>query len=163
MTKLLPALLIVAIVLLLFALMAFGWRARRRRQSALPAPATPPEELAGIRHREDLLYVATTLAEQPYERVAVAGLGFRGRAEVAVAAAGVVLEIAGSPPVFIPAESIDGVGLATWTIDRVVDADGLLFLRWRLGDTAIDSYLRSSAPDRLLAELAPFTPGRTPA
>lgn len=166
MEKLIPTLLTIAVVVVLFGLLALGWRARRRRQAAFPAPASPPERLAGIRHHEDLLYVATTIADHPYERVAVAGLGFRGRAEMTVADEGVALDIAGSAPVLIPADAIDGVGRATWTIDRVVDADGLLFLRWRLGDTAIDSYLRSTDPDRLLAALAPIvptTPGRTAA
>lgn len=162
MEKLIPALLTAAVVVLLFALLAVGWRARRRRQAALPAPATPPEGL-DARYQEDLLYVASTVANQPYERIAVAGLGFRGRADVTIADGGVVLEIAGESPAFIAKDAIDGVGRATWTIDRVVDADGLLFLRWRLGDTAIDSYLRSADPARLLAELAPLTPGRTPA
>jgi hypothetical protein len=163
MERLIPALALLAVVAGVFALMALGWRARRRRQSGLPAPAAAPAALDGVRFEEDLLYVATTKAGEPLERIAVAGLGFRGRAGVAVADDGVRLDIAGEPPVFIPAADLDGVGRATWTLDRVVDQDGLVFLRWRLGETPVDSYLRSADPDRLVTALEPLTHGRSAA
>ena len=43
----------------------------------------------------------------------------------------------------------------------VVDADGLIFVRWVLGTTEIDSYLRSTDPDRLVAALTPLAPDPT--
>jgi hypothetical protein len=92
----------------------------------------------------------------------VAGLGYRARATVETAPSGVVLDLAGRGPVFIPKAAIRGVGRATWTIDRVVDTDGLIFLRWVLGTTEIDSYLRSTDPDRLVAALTPLAPEATP-
>ena len=46
-----------------------------------------------------------------------------------------------------------GVGVATWTVDRGVERDGLIFVRWELGGTPIDSYLRSDDPPALLAAL----------
>lgn len=163
MDRLIPALLLVAVVAFVFTLMALGWRARRRRQAALPAPAARPADLGAVRLEEDLLYVATTPAEQPLERIAVAGLGFRARALVTVGDRGVLLDLAGAEPVFIPAADVDGVGLATWTLDRVVDREGLVFLRWRLGDAVLDSYLRSADPDRLVTALHPLSTGRSAA
>ncbi|MGN6501411.1 MAG: PH-like domain-containing protein, partial [Pseudolysinimonas sp.] len=59
--------------------------------------------------------------------------------------------------VAIAADAILGAGTATWTIDRVVDADGLVFVRWLLGTTGIDSYLRSANPDRLVSALTELT------
>ncbi len=158
MDRILPAIAILVVVAVVFALMALGWRARRRRQAGLGEPSAPPAEPGATILRDDLLYVATTRADVPLERIAVAGLGFRGRAIVTVVASGVVLEIAGREASFIPAADILGVGRATWTIDRVVNTDGLVLLRWRLGDGEVDSYLRSARPDALIEALEPLVP-----
>jgi hypothetical protein len=107
---------------------------------------------------DDLLYVATTRADAPLDRITIAGLGFRARAVVTTAPSGIVLDLAGRGPVFIPKSAIRGVGRATWTIDRVVDSDGLVFVRWVLGTTEIDSYLRSTDPDRLVTALTTLAP-----
>ena len=107
---------------------------------------------------DDLLYVATTRAGAPLDRITIAGLGFRARAVVQTAPEGIVLDLAGRGPVFIPRSAVRGVGRATWTIDRVVDQDGLIFVRWVLGTTEIDSYLRSTDPDRLVSALTPLAP-----
>ncbi len=82
---------------------------------------------------------------------------------VTTAPSGVVLDLAGRGPVFIPKTAIRGVGRATWTIDRVVDADGLVFVRWVLGTTEVDSYLRSADPDRLVTALTPLAPAASDA
>jgi hypothetical protein len=156
------ALVIVALVVLVFALLALSWRARQRRQSDLGDPASPPVDFGVPEFSDDLLYVATTRANAPLDRITVAGLGFRARAVVSTAPSGIVLDLAGRGPVFIPKAAIRGVGRATWTIDRVVDADGLIFVRWVLGTTELDSYLRSTAPDRLVTALTTLAPETTP-
>jgi hypothetical protein len=56
---------------------------------------------------------------------------------------GLFLSIPGEDDVVLPATALRGVGRATWTIDRVVDSDGLVFVRWEWGDTLVDSYFRS--------------------
>ncbi len=161
MDRILPAVGILVVVALIFTLMALSWRARRRRQSGLGELLAPPAGLGKQILREDLLYVATTRADAPLERIAVAGLGFRARAVVTVVASGIVLELAGRDAAFIPATAIRGVGRATWTIDRVVNTDGLVFVRWRLGDTDVDSYLRSVDPIALVAALEELVPARS--
>lgn len=149
---------IVALLVVIFLLLARGWRARQRHQVDLGEPASPPADFGDPTFTDDLLYVASTRADAPLDRITIAGLGFRARATVTTAPSGIVLDLAGRGPVFIPKGAIRGVGRATWTIDRVVDADGLIFVRWVLGTTPIDSYLRSTDPDRLVTALATLAP-----
>jgi hypothetical protein len=156
--KVIPALVIAAIVLLVFVGLALGWRARQRRQAALPALGTPPATLGSARLVDDGFYVATTRAESPTDRIAVRGLGFRARAGIAVHPEGVVLSIAGQPDAFIPTAAIAGVGRATWTIDRVVGTDGLVFVRWNLGGIEVDTNLRVAEPEALVAALHTIAP-----
>jgi hypothetical protein len=156
--KLLPAAGILLVLVVIFVLLWRGWRARQRRQGDLGELAAPPADFGSPAFTDDLLYVATTRADAPLDRITISGLGFRARAVVTTAPSGMVLDLAGRGPVFIPKAAIRGVGRATWTIDRVVDADGLVFVRWVLGTTEIDSYLRSTDPDRLVTALTPLAP-----
>jgi hypothetical protein len=139
---------IIVSVLVVLALvgMILGWRARKRRQSGLPRPKPVPAELGAELFSAELFYVATTLGGDPLNRVAVSGLGFRARASVIVAEAGIVLAIAGEPDAFLPKADLMGVERATWTIDRVVETGGLVAISWRLGATVVDSYLRMVEP-----------------
>lgn len=139
--------IVVVLLLALLGLMALGWRARRRRQSHLATPAPVPRELGEVLARDRVFYVATTTADAPLDRIAVAGLGYRAHADVTVALTGVVLDIPGETPVFIPRQDVTGTGSATWTIDKAVGENGLTLLRWRLGDTELDSYFRDGAGD----------------
>jgi len=159
--KVLPALVILGFLVLVFVGLGFGWRVRQRRQAGLPALASPPESLGASAFTDDVFYVATTRSDAPTDRIAVRGLGFRARASVNVVAEGLVLSIAGQPDAFIPKSAVRGVGRATWTIDRVVGRDGLVFVRWMLGDTEVDTNLLSEDPDTLLTVLAPLAPART--
>jgi hypothetical protein len=156
--KVLPTILIVAVLVAVFVLLWLGWRARRRGQADLGKLEAPPADFGAATFTDDLLYVATTRADAPLDRITIAGLGFRARAVVTTAPSGIVLDLAGRGPVFIPKTAIRGVGRATWTIDRVVDSDGLIFVRWVLGTTEIDSYLRSTDPDRLVTALTTLAP-----
>jgi hypothetical protein len=149
---------ILLVVAVIFVLLARAWRAKQRAQAGLGAPESPPADLGEPTFSDDLLYVATTRADAPLDRITIAGLGFRARAVVQTAPEGIVLDLAGRGPVFIPRAAIRGVGRATWTIDRVVDPDGLIFVRWVLGTTEIDSYLRSTDPDRLVTALSALVP-----
>jgi hypothetical protein len=158
MDKVTPTLVILGIVLLVFAGLALGWRARRRRQSALPALENPPSTLGTALAVDDGFYVATTRADVPTDRIAVRGLGFRARAGIAVHSQGVVLSIAGQPDAFIPTAAITGVGRATWTIDRVVGTDGLVFIRWKLGGIQVDTNLRVAEPEILVTALQTIAP-----
>ncbi|MFC5931460.1 hypothetical protein D6T64_06725 [Cryobacterium melibiosiphilum] len=144
MDRTLPAIITGLVVIALFALMWRSWRARKRRDSGLdagyPAPATDSAPLVSV----SCLYVATTPRDRPLERLAIPGLGFRARADIAVTDAGVWLSPRGETPVYIPAEAITLLGPATVAIDRVVEKDGLLRLGWHLvgSATPVNSYFR---------------------
>lgn len=157
-TQLLSLLLVALLLAVVFGLLALGWRARLRRQAGLVAPREVPTDLGETLVTDDALYVATTSAESPTDRIAIDGLAFRGRAYLTVATRGILISIAGAEDVFIPRSAVVGAGRATWTIDRVVGRDGLVFVRWTLGDTLVDTNVRSEQPDALLAALQTLTP-----
>lgn len=143
-------------LLIVGGLMILGWRALRRRQTEVVGLSPVPGDPGAAALTEDLLYVATTRAEQPLQRIAVKGLGFRARAVLTVTPAGIRLDLAGAEPGFIPASALRGVGRATWTIDRAVSNDGLVFVRWSDGAATLDSYLRSADPAALVAAIEPL-------
>jgi hypothetical protein len=144
----LPVVIIAVLTVLALLGMYLGWRARQKRQSSLPHPHPLPAEPGRELLRHDCLYVATTLAAAPLDRVAVSGLGFPGRAQLRVYDAGITLSIAGGSDVFIPASDLLGVGRATCAIDRAVESGGLVVVNWKLSDgTAIDTYLRFVEPE----------------
>jgi hypothetical protein len=140
--RILPSIIVGAILLLALAGMYLGWLSRRRRQADLPALGAAPADPGRVLAEAEGLYVATTLAGAPLERIAVRGLGFRSRASVTVAESGVVLALTGQEPAFLPRASLRGIGRATWTIDKAVETGGLVALGWRLGDRDVESYLR---------------------
>lgn len=133
----------IGVAVLLLALLAFAWWRRTKRDAALTAPAGEVPADAVVRARFSGFYVATTVHDQPLERLAIRGLGFRSRVEIVVTDRGVALDLTGAPSLFIPVAWITGVDQSTVAIDRVVERDGLARLSWRIdGDRIVDSYLR---------------------
>ena len=147
MDRLLPGAIVIALLVVLLALMAWGWSRRKRRDANIGTPQPVPENPGAVRVRVEAFYVATTNGGEPLQRVVIAGLGFRARASVAVTDLGVVLEIPGEAGILVPAADIVGLAPATWTIDRVVESDGLLMLSWSLEGTTVDSYFRVTGVD----------------
>jgi hypothetical protein len=155
MDRILPGSIIIVGVIGLLVLMVLGWRARGRRQSVLStAPAPSDEQLGELRLAVTGLYVSTTTAGAPLDRVILPGLGFRGRVAVSVFDAGVVVAVTGEPQVFIASDRIRSVGTSTWTIDRVVEEGGLVRLDWTLESEAaapeadVESFFRIENPDQ---------------
>jgi hypothetical protein len=155
-------------VLGLLVLMVLGWRARGRRQSALSTTPVPHAELLGeLRLAVTGLYVSTTTAGAPLDRVVLPGLGFRGRTTVSVFDAGVLLAVTGEPQVFIPTQRVRSIGTSTWTIDRVVEQGGLVRLDWTLESNSstpqalVESFLRIEDPaqsSRLIEAITTLAP-----
>lgn len=144
------AMIVLAVVL--FALGVWAWRRRTRRDSGLAAPVGEIPTGATVVCELDGFYVATTPRDEPLERLAIRGLAFRSRTGVTVTSAGVALDLTGQPRMFVPLGVIDGVDRANVAIDRVVEPGGLVRLQWRLGETAVDTYLRAQdAGSRTLA------------
>ena len=159
-----PVIVLAVVTLVLLLGMLRGWRARSRRHPVpeLPAlPAAPHEPpIEGV-------YVASTLAGRPWERVVARGLGTRSAVEIRIvepgpndSGGGVLLTRRGARDVFIPGTDLRGVRRASVMIGKVVEADGLVVLTWQVGDTLLDTGLRtryaSERPllyDRILALL----------
>lgn len=160
--------IIIALTLLALAAMAFGWWRRRRRDGGLAAPVAEAPTSAPIA-RFAGLYVATTRHSLPLDRLAVKHLAFRSKVQVAVHPEGIALEIPGEPPLFFARETLRGAGLATWTIDRVVERDGLALFAWQVDEATIaDSYVRlrepdDTAPAAFVAAVEALTPEALPA
>ena len=163
MTRELATAIVAAVAVLILAAMAWGWRRRTRRDARLHANTAVPPTPEGQVSSWTGAYVATTAHDEPLNRLAVRHLGFRGRARLDVRPDGVVLTIAGEPPVFLAARSLIGADRATWAIDRVVEKDGLIRIAWHIApDTIVDSYLRiADHADAVLTALDAVTP--TPA
>ena len=142
MDRTVPTIIVVLVILLAFFGMYWGWRTRTRSQASIARPSAVPAELGPISLTARGLYVATTLADQPLERVTVNGLGYRARAALTVAHSGIVLELTGQEPAFLASTSLRSVDRSSWVIDKGVEAAGLVRIAWRLGDTDVDSYLR---------------------
>ncbi|MEF2979167.1 PH-like domain-containing protein [Subtercola sp. YIM 133946] len=125
-----PALIVLAILVLIYLGMAAGWRARKRRQSAFTVESTTPTDAGELLLEVPMLYVATTPANKPLERLALPGLAFRGRGTFLVWQRGVTISINGEPDVYVPVSRIRSIGTSTYAIDRVVESGGLTRLDW---------------------------------
>jgi hypothetical protein len=149
------ALLLLLFVPLLWGLMYLGWRNRSRRQGGLAALPEAPEEVpADLLEPCEAVYVSSTVAGAPLERVVARGLGVRSAAVVTVSSTGVLIDREGAPAVWIAADRLDGVRLQRGIAGKVVDKEGLVVLTWRLGDQQLDTGLRMrhhADRDRLVA------------
>jgi hypothetical protein len=131
----------------------FSWQTKAKKQSALlPAPKAPDSALNGIPG----FYVATTFADRPLDRVLAHGLGHRGSASVAIGNQGVSIHRVGEKGFLIPSSDLIAVTRTSSVIDRAVEKNGLISLRWRLGETEIETHFRFVSADQragLLGEL----------
>lgn len=150
----------IGVAVVLLAVLAWAWVRRTRRDARysvpvgeLPADAVETAVFSG-------LYVATTRHDEPLERLALKGLGFRSRVDVTVTTAGVALDLPGQPRIALTRDRLVDAAQATVAIDRVVERDGLARVTWRLDDdTVVDTYLRpQEASAKALADaIRPLT------
>ena len=146
--------IVIAFGALLLALMIVGWRARRARQQDYAAPPAVPENTGELIGEFAGKYVATCRGGEPLERIVSHGLGFRGTATIFVTDQGLLIDRVGERALWIPTTAVRDVGRATWTIDRVVETDGLHLIDWTLGDRVVDTTLRLDEPTAFDAALA---------
>lgn len=158
MDRQLSAVIVIGLLVVFLGLVAVGWNSRKRRQAGVSAPQRPPADLGAVLGVFPGFYVATTLADDRFERVAVHGLGFRAKSAVVVAEAGIVVPIAGQRDTFIPRGDVTAAAAATWTIDRVVETDGLTMVAWSLAETAVESYFRAEDSAAFLAAVKTLVP-----
>lgn len=148
MPHLLGVLILLALTALILLAMRRGWRRRERALvitdlPELPAGTTPGSgATAGI-------YVTTTLAGQPYERVVTRGLGVKSAAEVEVRLDGIAISRQGARSLFLPRGRITGVGTTSGMVGKFAAPDSIVVLTWWAGDTLVDTGIHiRSAPER---------------
>lgn len=132
------------LALMVFALAGafWGWKRREARYAHLAAVIRRDVPSRPAVFEVPALYVATTESDNPLERVAAGPLSYGARAVLGVHPEGVGVAIPGQAPFLMPSEPTIRAGLATWTIDRAVEPEGLVMVRWHLGGREVDSYFR---------------------
>ena len=137
------AILVITLIVLALGSMSLGWWARKKRQSGYAHLVEAPADLGETFGVFEGLYLATTPADAPLERLIVNGLGFRERTALKFTDAGIVF----MDDRYLPTASITGIGRASWTIDRGVEPNGLSVVNWILGEDSVDSYFRLDDPE----------------
>lgn len=152
----------VALAVVALGLMAWGWIRRSRRDADVSVPVG--EAVGEPIFAASGLYVATTRRDAPLDRVAARPLAFRARADITVTRHGLGFALPGEVPVFIPVAAIVGADRATWTIDRVVERDGLVLVAWSDSARALDTYFRlpDDDPAALIAAIDDIRAEQTP-
>ncbi|UYG16447.1 hypothetical protein BRM3_12670 [Brachybacterium huguangmaarense] len=165
-----PVVVLAVVFCVLVGLMYLGWRRRAARQGDLPALTPPPAPPGGAGRRAEGVYVATTLAEQPLERVTARGLGARSRAVLGETEhdGGPALQVdrQGAAGFLIPWADVRSVHTAPGMVGKWIGGDGLLVIRWQLGETLLDTGFRldeRADQDRVLALADQHLPATAPA
>ncbi len=143
-------------ILLLLLVLVGRRRMVARTKRTVPPPPAVPADLGAVRLGPlAATYVCSTLSGDWLARVGAHTLGDRSTAHVTVHEAGVLVERGGAPGVFVPKESLRGVGLAPGMAGKFVGTDGLVVITWEdpaAGDVpavTLDTGLRTQhATDR---------------
>ncbi|WP_447003166.1 transporter [Saccharothrix isguenensis] len=148
MIRLLLSLGLLAIFLLCLYGMWRGWQRRARRQAeVLPEFPRPPADTGATMLETTGVYVGTTLGDDWQDRVAVGDIGHRAEATLRLTENGVLVERTGASALWIPVEQVTGARTARGLAGKVMTADGLLVVRWQLGDKVLDTGFRGDDKD----------------
>jgi hypothetical protein len=132
-------LIALALFTVLGVLAYWSWVSKMRKQEKA---IQVPEFIDDTGLAENAQYVATVFADRPLDRVVAHGLAYRGKATVLVAANGVSIYRTGERSFLIPSRELSSVTTGSAVIDRAVEKDGLISIRWRLGEIELETYLR---------------------
>lgn len=145
---------------LLIALFIF-MRVQKRKISQESVLEAPSQAQEGVRLFQ-CLYVATVFESSPLERVWAYGLGNRGKAEVAASDSGIGLLRQGERGFLIPYSSIVSIARQSATIDKGVEARGLVQIHWKLGEQELLTNLRITTDQEFnLEKLKQIVSGRS--
>ncbi|UVJ37865.1 DUF2207 domain-containing protein [Arthrobacter sp. CJ23] len=139
----LTMLITVPLIVIVLAMIWWGWRNRLRRQSDVEHLPEVPAQLSPAAVVVDGQYVATTTAGDWLDRIAVQGLGIRSNAELSVHAEGVLFDRPGAAPVFIPRAALEGSRQDSGMAGKFVEKDGLVVVSWKLGSRGLDTGFRA--------------------
>ena len=131
-----------AFAAVLLGVIAWAGVTWRKRSKAQDLEIATPEYTEFSNVGTNGYYIATTYAGQPVHRVSAHGLGFAGKAFLDVSEQGVRVHRIGERSFRIDSSSLLDLARTTGVIDKVVEKDGLLSLRWKLGATELETHLR---------------------
>ena len=131
-----------AFAAVLLGVIAWAGVTWRKRSKAQDLEIATPEYTEFSNVGTNGYYIATTYAGQPLHRVSAHGLGFAGKAFLDVSEQGVRVHRIGERSFRIDSSSLLDLARTSGVIDKVVEKDGLLSLRWRLGATELETHLR---------------------
>lgn len=132
-----------AVIAGIYLLMWRGWKKRQARQADVLELPEPPLG-AELGDSYGCVYVSTTSEGDWLDRIAVHGLGERSNADVFVGPVGVYIERRpnGASDIFIPADTVRGVRLATGMAGKYLRDEGLVVITWQHGDRTLDTGLK---------------------
>ena len=140
------ALVLLVALLLLWRMMFTGYRGRALRQRTLPRPVGS-SDWQGMHDALEGVYVSTTDAENSLDRIAAHGLGTRSAVLLGFVPEGVGFLRQGARSFVVPTRDVVGVGHGPGMVGKWVGrADGLVVLRWRLGDRVVDTGVKPRHP-----------------
>jgi hypothetical protein len=131
-----------AFAAVLLGVIAWAGVTWRKRSKAQDLEIATPEYTEFSNVGTNGYYIATTYAGQPLHRVSAHGLGFAGKAFLDVSEQGVRVHRIGERSFRIDSSSLLDLARTKGVIDKVVEKDGLLSLRWKLGATELETHLR---------------------
>jgi hypothetical protein len=131
-----------ALAAVLLGVIAWAGVTWRKRSKAQDLEIATPEYTEFSNVGTNGYYIATTYAGQPLHRVSAHGLGFAGKAFLDVSEQGVRVHRIGERSFRIDSSSLLDLARTSGVIDKVVEKDGLLSLRWKLGATELETHLR---------------------
>jgi hypothetical protein len=131
-----------AFAAVLLGVIAWAGVTWRKRSKAQDLEIATPEYTEFSNVGTNGYYIATTYAGQPLHRVSAHGLGFAGKAFLDVSEQGVRVHRIGERSFRIDSSSLLDLARTSGVIDKVVEKDGLLSLRWKLGATELETHLR---------------------
>lgn len=142
--RILPGILTLLLVVVVFALMGWGWRNKLKRQNYIGALPEVPENLGEALISVPGQYVVTTTTGDWLDRLAVHGLGIRTPGVVNVHPHGILIQRTGSQDIFIAKENLTQVGTQTGMAGKFVEKDGLVLISWFLEHTEVDTGFRTT-------------------
>ena len=145
MERVLPALIVIAVITMILSTMTVAWR-RRLKSAKEHTPSSQQTELLGeLKEVVDTFYVATTAAHSAFERIPLAGLAYRGHCRLGFHDSGMSVTVRGENSVAIRTTQISAVVPQQLTIGKAVERNGLLGIHWMNQGIEYSSVFRTTA------------------
>jgi hypothetical protein len=131
------------VALIALAIFLSNRRLRAKQEIQIPVPTKfEAGELVAA-----CFYVSTCFRSDPLKRVWAHGFGHRGQVELVLNDNQLGFNRKGEPSFGIPLMDMTFIGTATATIDKGVEANGLIAIHWNLGATPVITNLRIVNPE----------------